>query len=296
MAEFDCVWPLTMTLGESPVWDDQQQLLFCVDIVAARIHRLDPAQHRHSSMQLDEAIGCIAHHRDGGFIAGLRSGIWQLSTTAEKLTCLADNPDNSADHRFNDGRCGPDGRLWLGTMDEAEQTPDAHLYAFDGQQLKRHKSGITISNGLAFSPDGQWLYHCDTPSRIIHRHAFDAAHGTLGPAQTWVDLNAHAIEGNPDGAAVDSAGHYWCALFGGGAVARFDPQGRLVGHYRLAAPNPTMPAFGGTDLRTLYVTTARLHLSPDELRRWPESGSIFALHVDTPGLREPRFVPISDSS
>lgn len=292
MTDFECFWPLTMTLGESPFWDSQQQALFWVDIIGGQIHRLEPESRTHSVIQLDEAVGCIARHRDGGFVAGMRSGIWQLDEAGEKQRQLAQNPDNPADHRFNDGRCDASGRLWLGTMDEAVQTPDAHLYAFDGQQLTMHKSGITISNGVAFSPDGQWLYHADTPQRIIYRHPFDVESGEPGPGQPWVDLNEHDIEGNPDGAAVDSEGHYWCALFGGAAVVRFDPNGRLVGHYPLPVPQPTMPAFGNTDLRTLYVTTAREHMTSAEIERWPESGSIFAMRVNTPGLPEPRFAPV----
>lgn len=292
MADFECFWPLTMTLGESPFWDRRQQTLFWVDIIGAQIHRLEPDRRKHSVIQLDESVGCIVRHLDGGFIAGMRSGIWQLSEAGEKLRCLAANPDNHSDHRFNDGRCDSAGRLWLGTMDEAIQSPDAHLYAFDGERLTMHKGGITISNGVAFSPDGRWMYHTDTPQRIIYRHPFDVETGEMGPGQPWVDLDEHGIEGSPDGAAVDSSGHYWCALYDGSAVARFAPDGRLAGHYRLPVPKPTMPAFGAPDLCTLYVTTAREHMTPSDIDRWPESGSIFAMRVDTPGLPEPCFAPI----
>lgn len=294
MTDFECLWPLTMTLGESPLWDHHRQRLFWVDISGAQIHQLDPERHAHKVMQLDEAVGCIARHVHGGFIAGMRSGIWQLDDNGGKRACLAANPDNPADHRFNDGRCDATGRLWLGTMDEAAHTADAHLYAFDGRQLRMHKGGITISNGVAFSPDGRWLYHADTPRRIIYRHAYDTTSGSPGSGEPWVDLNAHAIAGNPDGAAVDSDGCYWCALYDGGTVIRIAPDGHILERYRLPAPKPTMPAFGGPDLRTLYVTTAREHMTAHDLERWPESGSLFAMRVDTPGRLEPCFTPATD--
>src|SRR5690625_1554409 len=127
MIDLECICSLTMTLGESPFWDGSEQTLFWVDILGAQIHRLVPETKQHAVMQLDEAVGCIARHADGGFIAGMRSGIWQLDGNGNKLACLAANPDNPDDHRFNDGRCDLAGRLWLGNMDEAVQTADAHL-------------------------------------------------------------------------------------------------------------------------------------------------------------------------
>ena len=283
MADFACHQELEMLLGECPVWHHTEQALYWIDIRGPALHRLEPRQQAHTVSALDESIGCIALHRDGGFIAGMRSGIWHLSADGDKLAGLIDNPENTRDHRFNDGGLDPAGRLWLGTMDEAETTPDGNLYRFDGRDLAVVKPGIAISNGLAFSPDGQWLYHTDTPSRVIDRHAFDVERGTIGPAEPWIDLADFDIEGNPDGAAVDRDGYYWSALYGGAAVACFDPDGGLAGHYPVPAPNPTMPAFGDADRCTLYVTTARQGMDAEALERWPQAGSLFAMRVAVPG-------------
>lgn len=291
MTEFECRLPLHMKLGESPLWDARAGALYWVDILACQLHRLDLENDVHSVALHNEAITSVACHADGGLIAATRSGLWRLDAAGHKQNRLADNPEDIRDHRFNDGGTDPEGRFWIGTMDENIQTADGNLYVYNGHALVRRKTGITISNGVAFSPDGQWLYHTDTPTRVIERHRINAATGDIGPGETWVDINQLDIEGNPDGAAVDVDGHYWCALFGGGAVARFDPDGQLVDRYPLAAPNPTMPAFGGPDRRSLFVTTAREHMDAAALDRWPQSGSLFAMSVDTPGVAMTAFSP-----
>ena len=291
MSEFECRLPLHMELGEGPLWDAAHGFLYWVDINNHQLHRLDVAHDIHSVALQDEAITCVAIHRDGGLIGATRSGLWRLDAAGHKQAKLIDNPEDTTDHRFNDGGTDPAGRFWIGTMDENIQNADGNLYVYDGQRLNRQKSKMTISNGVAFSPDGHWLYHTDTPTRVIERHRFDPRTGDIGPAERWVDLNGLDIDGNPDGAAVDENGHYWCALFGGAAVVRFDPDGRQVGHYPLPALNPTMPAFGGPDRRTLFVTTAREHMDDDALDRWPQSGSLFSMTVETPGAALSVFSP-----
>jgi len=291
MTEFMCRVGLKMELGEGPLWDAAAGALYWVDIINRQVHRLDTTRDVHSVALHDEEITCLARHADGGLIAAARSGLWRLSAAGHKQEKLVDIPEDTTHHRCNDGGVDPAGRFWIGTMDERVTTPDSNLYAYDGVDLTPRKSGITISNGLAFSPDGQWLYHTDTPTRVIDRHVFDANTGTIGPAEPWVDLNTLDIDGHPDGAAVDTAGHYWCALFGGSAIARFSPQGELVHTYPIPALNPTMPAFGGTDRRTLFVTTARENMSHDQLAAAPQSGSMFAMSVDTPGQPVSLFQP-----
>jgi len=146
---------------------------------------------------------------------------------------------------------------------------------------------MTISNGLAFSPDGRTMYHADTPVQVIHGYDYDAASGT--PANPRVLARFTAEGDRPDGAAVDREGCYWTALYKGGKLKRIAPDGRLLHEYPLPAMCPTMCAFGGPDLKTLYVTTARQLRDAEELARLPQSGGIFAMRVDVPGLPEPMF-------
>ena len=193
-----------------------------------------------------------------------------------------------AHHRFNDGRADRSGRFWVGTMNERRDAASGALYCLDGYfALTRVLDGITISNGLAWSPDGRTLYHADTPTRTINAYAFDAADGTVSGKREFARFDGETER--PDGAAVDSDGCYWIAFYRGGKIARLSPQGERLAEYVLPAMCPTMCAFGGPELRTLYVTTARQHREPDELARLPQSGGLFAMQVDTPGLPEPKF-------
>jgi sugar lactone lactonase YvrE len=146
---------------------------------------------------------------------------------------------------------------------------------------------MTISNGLAWSPDGRTMYHADTPARTVRAYDFDSARGT--PANGRVFAHFEGETDRPDGAAVDSEGCYWCAFYRGAKVVRLSPQGLRLTEYAVPAMCPTMCAFGGDDLRTLYVTTARQMREADELARLPESGGIFAMRVDVAGLPEPKF-------
>lgn len=280
---------LAMTLGESPVWDASRSGLWWVDIEAGALHFARPSSGEHWIAEYDEVISCVALCEDGGLIAGTRSGIRRIGIDGTMQSPDCPNPDDTTTHRFNDGRAGPDGRFWLGTLSDDKTTPDAGLYSWDGHQLTSHRNDLTISNGLAFSPDGRFCYHSDTPRRIVYRHAFDATDNRLGPAETWIAFDHLDLAGDPDGAAVDSNGDYWCALFGGSAIVRFDPEGRLRERYPLSAPNPTMCAFGGPDYRTLYITTAREGMDDAQLARWPDSGGLFALRTDVAGQPEPRF-------
>lgn len=282
---------LAMELGEGPLWHPEHSSLYWVDILGSALHRLDFETQKHTVIDQGEAITCVVRHHGGGLFAALRSGLWLLDEAGRKQSRWVEAPEDTQDHRFNDGGCDPAGRFWIGTMNEARSRADAALYCYDGRRLVPHIGGMTITNGLAFSPDRRWLYHTDTPTRVIRRHAFDPETGDVGQGNTWVDLNALDIEGNPDGAAVDIEGHYWIALFGGGALARFAPDGHLVARYPLSALQPTMPAFGGPDRRTLFVTSARENMTAAEQADWPDSGALFSMRVDVPGQPIAAFQP-----
>lgn len=274
---------LQMMLGEGLHWHPEHQALYWVDILGHALHRLDFATGIHTTIDQGEAITCITHRTGGGFIAALRSGLWHLDDNGHKQDHLVEFPEDSTNHRFNDGGCDPSGRFWIGSMNEHGTRADASLYCYDGNTLTPHIGGMTITNGLAFSPDGRWLYHTDTPTRVIRRHAFSPESGEPGPGEIWVDLNTLNVEGNPDGAAVDDEGCYWIAMFGGAAVLKFSPTGELLARYPLPALQPTMPMFAGPDRRTLFVTTARENMDDTALAKWPGSGSLFSMRVNVPG-------------
>ncbi|MCM2129623.1 SMP-30/gluconolactonase/LRE family protein [Larsenimonas rhizosphaerae] len=279
---------LTMTLGEGVFWDDATARLYWVDIREGRLYWLDPGESAPDYITIDEPLACVALHDDGGFVAATRSGLWRLDAEGRKQHCLVDGPQDSNVSWCNDGRCDARGRFWVGTKHDGESDPVGALFSYQ-QSIEQHLEGITIANGLAFSPDQRWLYHADSPHRRIDRHAFDLDTGRIGPATHWVDLDTLGIEGYPDGAAVDRNGHYWCALYAGSAVIELSPEGELLSHHPLPVPQPTKVAFGGKDRRTLFVTTARQHMSDEALQQAPLSGSLFSMPVDTAGLEDYRF-------
>ncbi len=201
---------------------------------------------------------------------------------------LADAPYDPAHHRFNDGRCDAQGRFWAGTMNERRDAPTGVLVKVDSAgRLEIMLGNMTISNGLAWSPDGHTMYHADTPTRTISAYDFDPAAGTPSNGRVFARFDGETER--PDGAAVDREGCYWTTFYRGGKVVRLSSAGAVLAEYPLAAQCPTMCAFGGDDLQTLYVTTARQNRDAGELARLPQSGGIFAMRVDVPGLPEPAF-------
>ncbi|MCE7029762.1 SMP-30/gluconolactonase/LRE family protein [Jiella avicenniae] len=289
---FSLVLDAKCALGECPVWSGPERALYFVDIKGMKLHRFEPETGRHTTIGLSEEIGCFAIRKDGGFVAGLRSGVWHLGPNGERRAMLAPNPEPNATNRINDGRTDPRGRFFLGTIDEMKAGGTAGLYRFDRCGLAQIESGLWTSNGLAFAPDGRTMYHSDTSARTIYAYDYDVASGEATGRRIFAKVtNVGDDKGRPDGAAVDAEGCYWSALYEGGRVRRYSPKGELLGEYPVPAMCTTMVAFGGKDLETLYVTSARDGRPAEELERLPHSGGVFAMQTDVPGLPEPQFDP-----
>jgi sugar lactone lactonase YvrE len=285
---FRCALDARASLGESPVWSVAEQVLYWVDINAPALHRFDPATGADTAMPMPQAIGSFALRRDGGFIVALRDGIWLAAGDGALQEKLAAAPYDPAHHRFNDGRCDRQGRFFAGYMNERRDANSAALVRLEPDgRLTEVLADVMIANGLAWSPDGTTMYHADTPTLTIRAYDYDTASGTPGNARVFRQFTGPTDR--PDGAAVDSEGCYWSAFYRGGRIARIAPSGELLAQYALPAMCPTMCAFGGADLRTLYVTSARQMREPEELARLPQSGGIFAMRVDVPGLPEPAY-------
>jgi sugar lactone lactonase YvrE len=276
------------SLGECPVWSGAEQVLYWVDINAPSLNRFDPATGRNVAMPMPESIGCFALRRGGGFVVALRGGFWLATADGTLARKVGDAPYDPAHHRFNDGRCDPQGRFLAGYMNEKRDAATAALVRLDPDYVQTPVlSGMTISNGLAFSPDGGTMYHTDTPTQVVRAYDYDASTGS--PTNPRVFARFTLDGDRPDGAAVDRDGCYWIALYRGGKVVRIAPNGRILAEHAVPAMCPTMCALGGRDLRTLFVTSARQKREPEELVRLPCSGGLFAMSVDVPGLPEPAF-------
>ena len=283
-----CALDVRASLGECPVWSTAEQALYWADINAPSLNRFDPATGGNRVMPMPSSIGSFALRKRGGFIVALRDGLWLARPDGTLERRVVEAPYDPAHHRFNDGRCDPQGRFFAGTMNEKRDAPSAALYRIDTDfAITEIFANLTISNGLAWSPDGRTMYHADTPALTINAFDFDAASGM--PSKGRVFARFEAETDRPDGAAVDSEGCYWIAFYRGGRVVRLSPAGKMLASFPLPAKCPTMCAFGGADLKTLYVTSARQQRDAEELARLPQSGGIFAMRVDVPGLPEPAF-------
>ncbi len=285
---FRCVLDVGASLGECPVWSVAEQVLYWVDINAPSLNRFDPESGRNTVMPMPESIGCFALRAGGGFVVALRNGLWFADADGVLERKVADAPYAPIHHRFNDGRCDAQGRFLAGSMNEKRDAATATLVRLDPDlRLTTVLTGMTISNGLAWSPDGRTMYHADTPTLAVRAFDYDPATGAATNPRIFAKFFLETDR--PDGGAVDSVGNYWTAFYRGGKVVKLSPQGETLAAFEVPAMCPTMCAFGGPDLRTLYVTTARQRRDDDELVRLPQSGGIFAMPVDVPGRPEPAF-------
>jgi len=278
-------------LGESPLWHPGEQLLYWCDIPGRKLNRFDPCNGAHCEWAFDTDVACCAPVRDGGLVLALRRGLVRFDPAGGSSTTLAEAPYDPVHERFNDGKADPQGRFWVGTIFEPRDPPHAALYRFAAGRLDRMAGDITVSNGLAWSPDARTLYWADTKAHAVYVFDFDIAAGSLSRRRVFArfplklpEQSLASYGGRPDGAAVDAEGGYWVAMFEGARVLRFAPDGTLTREVPLPVRCPTMPCFGGADLKTLYITSAREKRPADELAREPLAGCVLQLRVDVPGL------------
>jgi L-arabinonolactonase len=276
-------------VGECPVYDRVDNVLYWVDILAPTLNRLDLSTGTNVAQVMPATIGSFALRRDGGFLLALKAGFASLDRFGGDPVMLDDPERHLPGNRFNDGRCDSRGRFWVGTMHSPESgiAPSASLYCRDSEgNTSRRLGGLFVSNGLAFSPDNRTAYLADSHPdvRRIWAFDFDLDDGMLSNRRVFVDTAGTA--GRPDGAAIDVDGCYWSASADAGEVIRYTPAGTIDRRIALPVAKPTMPAFGGRDLRTLFVTSIR---PPQPDPREPLAGAIFAIDVGISGLEEPRF-------
>lgn len=264
-------------LGEGPVWDAARGELVWVDIDRWLVHRRAPGG-KELSLDVGQPVGCAVPRAGGGLALALRDGFALLPAAGVEARLVAPVEQGRADTRMNDGGCDSRGRFWAGTMSLRGDTRTAALYRLDPDlTVTRVLPGVSISNGIGWSPDDRLMYHVDTPRRRIDVYEFDAARGTIGSRRAAIPVTPE--QGRPDGLAVDAEGGVWVALWGGGTVQRFTPEGRLDAHLELPVSQVTSCCFGGPDLATLYVTSAARGA-----RHEPLAGSLFACRPGVHGL------------
>jgi sugar lactone lactonase YvrE len=284
-------------LAEAPTWDAQAGRLWWADIEARSLHSLDfdaradgslsPGGHRRYGF--DRKVCSIGLTRSGRLLLALADGVYFFTPATEALELLArPEPDRPA-YCLNDGKVGPDGAFWVGSLEDTpERPPVGSLYRISADgRCRRISTGYRVSNGLAWSADGRAMFHSDSRGPTIDRWDFDPASGTVGSRMAIRTLDDQL--GRPDGGACDLAGGYWSAGVSAGCLNRFDVDGSLVQRIDLPEPRPTMPCFAGPDMQTLFVTTARHGLDPAALARHPRAGQLLMLRVSVAGVPVQRF-------
>lgn len=285
--EFELVLDSRANLGEGPVWDAQTSTLVWVDMMAHDVHRFDPATGKDTAVNVGTPVGAAVLRASGGMMLAVEDGFLALSDAGEvELFAAVEAQDRT--HRMNDGKCDSAGRFWAGTTSYDFVPGESTLWRLDADGATTPViTGMTLSNGLGWSPDDRTLYVIDSFGLRLDAFDYDASSGTVGPARQLIGFaDGGAL---PDGMTVDAEGYLWVAMYGGGALRRYAPDGSLDREVPVPVSQPTSCAFGGPDYTDLYVTTANQLTTPEQRAAEPTLGGLFRCRPGVAGLPASRF-------
>lgn len=264
-------------LGECPVWDAKTQSLYWLDILQKKMY-VD----NELFAEFDDLVGCFALCKNGHFILGKRASFIDFEPATGKETVLY-SLNESLDNRINDGKCDPLGRFIAGTMDMKETNASGTLYSFDNHNIRALFNNVTISNGMAWSPDYKTFYYIDTPTREIKAFEYDVKTGEI--ANPRVAIRIPKLYGWPDGMTSDAQGNLWIVLWGGSQITKWNPRkGELLEKISVPVLQPSSCVFGGENMNELFITSARKELSEVDLEKYPLSGGLFKIETDVEGM------------
>jgi len=267
----------TCLLGEGPLWDANKKRILWIDLLNGIIHEFHTQDQSHHILELGDVVGAVALTQSGNYLAALKSGLSIVNRTTGKIHFIHHPEKHLPSNRFNDGKCDPKGRFWVGTMSITEEVGAGSMYMFDsGMTCSKKFEGVTISNGLAWSADHKTLYYIDTPTYQVVAYDYDLITGDISNKRTVIRIPTS--EGYPDGMTIDTDGMLWIAHWDGSQVARWNPfTGKKIFSIVLPVDRVTSCTFGGGDLRDLYITTARVGLTEKQLAAQPRAGSLFVV-------------------
>ena len=277
-------------LGEGVIWDSDSGAAWWTDIDGMTLYRYDWCDRRLAHWATPERLGSFALVASSDdFICAFASGFAYFNPVSAKLRWLQRVTEPGSGLRLNDGRADRQGRFWAGSMVESGEPGGGALYCLDQRlTMSRKLSGLTISNGLCWSPDSTTMYHTDSPTRCIYRYDFDPQNATLDNRKLWVTTEDGCF---PDGATVDSQGYVWSAQWGASRIVRYTPDGEVDYILLLPMSQPSCVAFGGPNLDVLFVTSARQGMSSEACAAQPEAGNLLVFQTDVTGIADPSFVP-----
>ncbi len=266
------------TLGEGPAWDAKTQTLYWVDVLEKRIYAGSKL-----FLQLDDFVSCLAPRKDGGLVIAQRFGFWTFEPDTNKLFTLASPKGEPSNNRFNDGKCDPHGRFVAGTMDHNEQETSGSLYSLSPEgRIKKLLKDLRIANGIAWSPDCKTMYFIDTPTREVKAFEYDIETGQI--ANPHVLIHFEDTFGWPDGMTTDTAGNLWIAMWGGARVTQWSAKGVLMEQFGVPALNVTSCVFGGPGMNELFITSARVGMDANAIKKYPQAGGVFRMETNVTGM------------
>jgi sugar lactone lactonase YvrE len=275
-------------LGEGPVWDAHAACLYFVDILKGQVHRFDPVTRAARAFDVGQPVGAIGLTEAGDLVLAVRDGFARFDPARSRVSMIAEVEADRPDLRMNDGACDRAGRFWAGTMALDERLCAGALYRLDaGGRVETMLRASTISNGIDWTLDDRRMYYIDSPTQSVDIFDFDVASGAITNRRPFVWIPP--ADGVPDGLTVDADGGVWVSLWNGSAVHRYTPDGTLDRVVRLSVTHPTSCAFGGADLRDLYITTASIALDARERERQPHAGGLFRCRPGPAGRAPYRF-------
>ena len=278
-------------LGEGSIWDYKNQVLYWIDIQKSLLYMYNPAAETNIPYDVFQNIGTIVPETDHTVIVALKDGVYRLFLRKDSLEFIGKPASLKEEERFNDGKCDPQGRFWVGTMRTKGKAGDSYLYRMDHDgTFTEMLDSVSISNGIIWSPDGTKMYYTDTPTSKVMAFDFDGEKGTLSNPRVAVSV-ADTL-GHPDGMTIDAEGKLWVAMWGGHAVCRFDPDnGALLNRIEVPAKNVTSCAFGGPELEMLYITTASTGMNDADKQKYPMAGGLFRVKPGVKGIKANYFKP-----
>jgi sugar lactone lactonase YvrE len=275
----DLILDAKATLGESPWWNAEEQLLYWVDIEEHSLHVTNPSSGLDNEINLGQRIGAVVGRASGGCLLAMQNGFYSFDFDSKDLRLIDDPEHHLPENRFNDGKCDPAGRFWAGTMSMNGGAVRGSLYCLDTDlTVSRMIECVSCSNGLAWSPDEATMYFIDTPTRQVAAYDYQKVTGLI--ANRRVVIETPSFLGYPDGMSADQEGMLWICFWHGSRICRWSPKtGKCLQTIDLPVSRPTSCAFGGIDLRDLYITSASVGLECEQY-----AGAIFSYRADVPGI------------
>lgn len=276
-------------VGEGPIWDDEHQVLYWVDILSSKLYAYDPARDENRAFDIGQHVGTVVPRASGGVMLAVYQGFAAFDLETEELTLINDPEADLPGNRFNDGKCDPACRFWAGTMAYENRNTQGNLYRMD-TDLSVHKmlGGIGISNGIIWSLDHSTMYYIDSPTYTVKAYDYDVDTGDIKNERVIIDVPREV--GLPDGMTIDAEGMLWVAHYGGSKVCRWHPErGEILQTITLPASQITACAFGDKDLDTLYITSAAQQLTDAMWRQQPQAGGLFSVKPGCQGVRSFKF-------